>query len=239
LKLALLFFAPLVSGLSVFWLKNRVNWIFRFSLVFTGAFFLGITVLHILPEAFLGKSHFQTGLFILIGYSLQVIIEYFTSGIEHGHLHQKENSRLSVYGILVALCVHSLLEGTILSHDYAAHADHAGDSVFSGLLLHKITAAFALITVISQRLDNKSKVVICLLIFSSASPLGLFLAEAMHDRVNQEVLHAIYALVAGNFLQISTTIFFESTPGHEIKAKNLIAGGLGMGLAILIELIAS
>jgi zinc transporter ZupT len=231
-----LFLAPLFAGFMVNFIRDSASWLFRFTLVFTGAFFLGITVLHVLPEAYHFGTPFTIGIFILVGYVFQIFIEVFTSGVEHGHLHSHHHHRYpSVLGILIALCIHSLLEGSLLSHEFGSEGAHGGRSIFSGLLLHKMTAAFALATIIYGKNQKMREVVFALLIFSTASPVGWLLSDRFLVGQNEQLLQILYALVAGSFLQISTTIFFESTPEHEIRKKNLLAGGIGMSLAILAE----
>jgi len=87
-KLIVLLLAPLLSGLFIFLVPKGNSTNFKLLLVFAGSYLFSITVIHILPELYensLGLE--QIGLFVLIGFFLQQVLEYFTSGIEHGHLH--------------------------------------------------------------------------------------------------------------------------------------------------------
>jgi zinc and cadmium transporter len=45
----------------------------------------------------------------------------------------------------------------------------------------------------------------------------------------------LFAIVSGNFLHISTTIYFESSPDHSFHRKKILISLLGAALAILIE----
>jgi hypothetical protein len=45
----------------------------------------------------------------------------------------------------------------------------------------------------------------------------------------------VYALVCGNFLHISTTIVFESSPAHRFNGKKLTVAVLGALVAVAIE----
>ena len=61
---------------------------FKLFLVFAGSYLFSITVLHFLPELFSKDSnHFQVSFFILIGFFMQQLLDYFSSGTEHGHIH--------------------------------------------------------------------------------------------------------------------------------------------------------
>jgi hypothetical protein len=46
---------------------------------------------------------------------------------------------------------------------------------------------------------------------------------------------ALIAIAGGNFLHISTTIFFENSLNHRVNAQTLIAILTGLGLVVLLE----
>lgn len=52
LKLIVLFFTPLVSGLFIFLVPKGKNPNYKMVLVFAGAYLFAITVIHILPELY-------------------------------------------------------------------------------------------------------------------------------------------------------------------------------------------
>ena len=89
------------GGLAVFLPQKSVER-HRFWQVFSGAFLFALTVSHLLPELFamvFGKHGYKpsgvdlhlVGIFILLGYFLQSIIETLTKGVEHGHLHTHDH----------------------------------------------------------------------------------------------------------------------------------------------------
>jgi hypothetical protein len=45
-----------------------------------------------------------------------------------------------------------------------------------------------------------------------------------------------FAIVAGSFLQISTTIFIESDPNHKLDWRRFSISLLGAGAAVLAQL---
>src|SRR5690606_25433500 len=119
LKLLVLFFTPLISGLLIYLLPKGKGTNFRLLLVFAGSYLFAITVIHILPELY--QHHEEAGLiglFVLAGFFLQQLLEYFTSGIEHGHIHTSDahahdhsHQSISALVLLFALCIHAFLEG--------------------------------------------------------------------------------------------------------------------------------
>ena len=52
-------------------------------LTFSGAYLLAVTTQHLIPEVFSSKQDNSIGIFILIGFLFQIILEYFSKGIEH------------------------------------------------------------------------------------------------------------------------------------------------------------
>ncbi|MEY5044418.1 MAG: hypothetical protein RJA19_1645 [Bacteroidota bacterium] len=58
-------------------------------LAFGGAYLVGLLFLHLVPEAYANAPQ-TMGLFVLIGFLLQGLLEYVSQGVEHGHLHLEE-----------------------------------------------------------------------------------------------------------------------------------------------------
>lgn len=207
----------------------------RLPLIFAGSYLFAITIIHIIPELFsISPNPSQIGLYVLIGFFMQQFLEYFSSGVEHGHVHT--NKAVSVSGrtsIMVALFVHSFLEGTLLTHDSPFHAKHESYSLLLGIVLHKMPAAFALMATM-QGLGRRA--VYLLLLFSLASPLGLWLSD--YVLLSSESVLIVFAIVCGSFLHISTTIFVEASPEHHFGLNKILISLSGALLAILVEFLS-
>ena len=105
--------------------------------------------------------------------------------------------------------------------------------------MHRAPAAFALMTVLTFQLRSKSKALPYLVVFSLAAPVGLLISTYLSEL---EILTAsgltfLYALVSGNFLHISTTIVFESSPEHHFSARKLAVAVIGALAAVAVEYI--
>jgi zinc transporter ZupT len=253
LKFLVLFFTPLLSGLLIYLVPRKSKSTnFRLLLVFAGSYLFAITVIHILPELYSKHADFRfIGIFVLAGFFLQQLLEYFTSGIEHGHIHTGDEHHDHLHGhdhnhtkkasalvLLMALCVHAFLEGGML----AQPVDGMGpaydmNAILLGIALHRAPAAFALMTVLTAQLKSRTKAVPYLLGFSLAAPVGLFLSSYLtdHEILSATGLIYLYALVSGNFLHISTTIVFESSPEHRFNAMKMIVAVIGALFAVAVE----
>ena len=105
-----LILSVLLGGLLVSYLKtNYKTQTIKLTLAFSGGFLLSIVFCHLLPDLY--QHDFETtGFYILLGFLVQLILEYFSGGIEHGHTHS--NSRLNVpLSLFLALSIHSIIEG--------------------------------------------------------------------------------------------------------------------------------
>lgn len=257
LKLSVLFFTPLISGLLIYLIPTSKNSNFKLILVFAGSYLFAITVTHILPELYSQHQEVELiGLFVLAGFFLQQLLEFFTSGVEHGHLPSKQASHthdhhdhghhhshshqsVSALVLLLALCVHAFLEGGMLAQPVNAGSVYDMNAILLGIALHRAPAAFALMTVLAAQLHSKSKALPHLIVFSLAAPVGLILSTYF---VESEILSDagliyLYALVCGNFLHISTTIVFESSPEHRFNAKKMAVAVFGALVAVAVEYI--
>lgn len=251
IKLLVLFLAPLLSGLLIYLVPKGRNTNYKLLLVFAGSYLFAITVSHILPELYIQYDYVQMiGTFVLAGFFIQLVLEYFTSGIEHGHIHNHgphdhddhhnhhgHNKPLSAFVLLMALCIHAFLEGAMLAQPSEGGAVYNVNAVLLGIALHRAPAAFALMTVLVHQLGSIKKAMPYLVAFSLAAPVGLLLSNYLstQDLITRNGLVYLYALVCGNFLHISTTIVFESSPEHRFNALKLVAVLFGAVTAVGVE----
>lgn len=232
----------LSGGLVRFFPQHNQQWL-KLVLAFSGAYLFTLTVIHLLPEVIAAAPDPRAvGYYILAGFFLQLILEIFSQGIEHGHLHHQKPTDSIPYLLLFSLMIHSFLEGSILiqghGHAEAGHPPGATGNfyrILAGIALHHVPAAFALMSVLLSRLPDFKRALFYLSFFAIASPLGLWFSNyVLPDQVQSgRVYTALTGLVAGNFLHISTTILFETSPEHRFNRKKLLATLAGVLLSLL------
>ncbi|NMM49745.1 ZIP family metal transporter [Marinigracilibium pacificum] len=243
----ILIFFTVGAGLTAFYFGKKKLSFYKPALTFGGAYLFSITITHILPQVYYLKKEasLTLGIFILGGFFLQLLLENLSHGIEHGHRHafdiESKPFHPTAIALMVGLCIHSILEGTLIGHPYTIyhHHNHGDGSVLIGILLHKMPAAFALTLVIWESIKNMKIAIIYLVIFSIMSPIGMIAEYFMGkmELIAPENMSYIYALVSGSFLQISTTIFYETSPEHKINPTRFGIAIAGAALAILTEMI--
>jgi zinc and cadmium transporter len=243
-----LFLTVVLSGFLVkIFPPTNIKWL-KMALAFSGAYLFTITIIHLLPDVLINSTNgYGVGYWVLAGFFLQLILEIFSHGVEHGHIHHHEGRVGSMpFLLLGSLFVHSFLEGSILvehRHFLTGNSGHhANDNfyiVLMGVTLHHIPAAFALMSVLQSRLENFRKAFLWLLIFALGSPLGIIFSNIVlaQEAPDGLVYTALTGLVAGNFLHISTTILFETSPDHKFNRNKLVATLLGLVLALLSNFI--
>lgn len=243
----ILFLSALIPGALILRLPRFSNRRMNYFLVFAGAYLFAVTVIHLIPDLFLSQlDPFMIGLWILLGFFLQKILENFTSGVEHGHAHTHEKrSAKSIIYLLVALSIHSFLEGSIMTDSVHINhmegpqmADGSSPKILLGIVMHKIPATIALMALLLGTFKSKPRAFVMLLIFALASPLGLITADFLSHQsfLSQDNLTVFFAIVAGGFLQISTTIFIESDPQHKLNWQRFGVAVLGAGMAVIAQL---
>ncbi len=229
----LLFIVTCIGGSVPFWKKDWDERWMQYLLAFSGAFLLGITLLHLIPENIEQLGH-QAGILILAGFFLQQIIQRFTHGMEHGHLHLHGHTMLPVLPVFAGLGFHAFSEGIPLGITYADHNTLA--SLYLAVALHKLPEAMLITSAVLFSTKSKSKAGMMMMMFATITPIAALLSFYIGSRFEAVSGFIMYCIpvVAGSFLHIATTIFFESgTKSHEMNPKKWIAVLSGLGLAVL------
>lgn len=223
---ALLFFLmPLLAGAVLRVAKPDGRWLLLL-LSFSGAFLLGVVFLHMLPELYEAEGA-ELGLWVLGGFLLQVVLEFFSKGIEHGHVHVAHGKAMP-WLTLFSLCIHAYLEGIPF-----ADPQVAGNTPFlAGVVLHKVPMAIALAAVLQRSGTNPLRSWSVLLIFALSAPAGILTGLFAGEGMGISFLHHMLGLAIGMLLHIGTTIIFESAPEHRLDKARFAAVIVGALLAV-------
>lgn len=229
----LLFLSVIISGLSVLFV-NISSKNLKLILSFSGAFLFAICALHLIPEVYSsGTDH--VGVYILIGFFAQILLEFLSEGIEHGHIHvhkQHHKEQAFPYAMMIGLSVHSFLEGMPLANI----GNHSHDSLLTGIVMHNIPIAMALMTMLLQSHISKRNAILWLIVFALVTPLGTFTSYAIGQNMIEGFavyFDRIMGVVIGIFLHISTTILFESSENHRFNLIKFIIILMGAGFALM------
>jgi zinc transporter ZupT len=234
LNAAFLILSVIAGGLLVIFLERKnQQQLIKLSLAFSGGFLLAIAFIHFLPELYHDHTT-KIGFWILLGFLVQLFLEYFSGGIEHGHIHVHSDHKIP-YTLLFSLSVHSFIEGIPLAgFSEHVHEGHHHESLLLGIVLHQFPVAIALMTLLRKTNLSMKVCWILLAVFGMMTPMGMFLGWAMESGGEFEYMDLLLAIVVGMFLHISTTIIFETSENHKFNLAKLMAILMGVALTFLM-----
>lgn len=165
----------------------------------------------------------QIGLFIMLGIVFQIVLEYFSKGAEHGHVHVHEKMTSMPWLLFASLCLHALFEGMPVSqHTHLAWA----------IAIHHFPIAIILTLFFLQAELNKKFVFMFMIVFALMTPLGTYLSTNLSFLIDYYV--PISAFVIGILFHISSTIIFESSEGHKFNLAKLLAIIIGIAFGFFV-----
>jgi zinc transporter ZupT len=228
LPFLILFISVFSGGLCFFLFNKSNNTVLKLSLSFSGAYLFGITITHLMPEVYKGDNP-HIGIYILAGFLFQILLEFFSQGIEHGHIHvHKHHTQAFPFAMMLSLSIHAFFEGLPLADKEQQH------SLIMGIIMHHIPVAFALMSMLSQSGISRKGCLVALLLFAAMSPAGALTGIYLGDFLITSWYEKIMAIVIGIFLHISTTILFESDHDHRFNFFKLMIILAGVGLSLLM-----
>ncbi len=241
--LVLFFIAILGGGVLLLGRKITPSQM-KLLLAFSAAYLLALTFLHLLPEVMEGHAD-GIGFYILLGFLLQIVLDYFSQGIEHGHAHIHEHTGARFYWMVtISLWIHAFIEGMPFgaSEDmhvgHAHHHDHDHEhSLLVGIAFHKFTESFVFASLLLHLLKSKAKAWGALVMFAMVAPIGALIFHYTNGLAFLQMEHAlsvVMALLIGIILHVATTILFESEEGHRFNRMKFLVIILGMLCAAIL-----
>lgn len=201
--------------------KSKEN--FKLLLAFSGAFLLALTVFELLPSVYEDSNAKTVGVFIMLGILLQIFLEFFSKGAEHGHVHINSDNSAFPWMLFLSLCLHSFIEGFPIEEHH---------TILYGILIHKIPISIILSIFLLGSKIKLRNAIFFIVLFSLMTPLGSLASNSFDFSSEQYAI--ITALVIGVFLHISTVILFESSEGHKFNLHKLLVIIVGITIAYFI-----
>ena len=218
----LLIISVLIGALVVLVFKPS-NKITQLLLSFSGAYLLSVTILHLVPEVYIETNNTtRVGIFILTGIVIQSVLESFSKGAEHGHIHVHSYETKFPLLLFISLCIHAFSEGIPIQTEDA--------NLLWAIVVHKIPIAIVLTTFLIHNKYSNKTIFIFLFFFGLMSPLGVLVGDKV--AFFNDYYTEITALIIGVFLHISTIILFESSENHKFNLQKFIAILLGVFLTM-------
>lgn len=199
----------------------------KLILVISAGYLLAICVLELFPSVYVNYNNTNISIWILVGVFIQLILESFTKGVEHGHIHLHHNTKIP-YGLLIGLCIHAFIEGIPTNTNYHNHSH-----LLWAICIHNVPISFILSAQLFSSSLKPIKTIALLFLFALMSPLG----NIFGIYFSENYFHIFTAIVSGIFLHISSVIIFESNESHTFNIKKLIYVLLGVFIAYSTSII--
>ncbi len=220
-------------GIAVF-LKPSDKRNLKLLLAFSGSFLLSITVMHLIPELYTDgydghlahtghtASVRTLGICIMAGIVFQIILEYFSKGAEHGHVHGHGHLNHAPWGLFISLCLHAFLEGFAVQ----------GSDVAFGIAVHHLPISIILTSFFLNAGLRSGKIFFFMIAFAAMTPLGAYVSVTFPPLF--EFHRELTAIVIGILFHISSTIIFEASEDHKFNITKISMIVLGIVLAAFL-----
>ncbi|MEZ4798307.1 MAG: hypothetical protein R2809_00730 [Flavobacteriales bacterium] len=247
----LVLFLAAMLGAGIFFItRKQATQGIKLLLAFSAAYLLSLTLLHLFPELFESGIEYA-GWYVMGGFLLQVILDFFSHGVEHGHAHTHHHvGTRFLFMVMVSLWIHAFIEGMpfggemaghIHNHDHGAH-DHAGlhdhrGSLLIGISLHKVTETLVFAALLVNSGVKIGRALIWIVLFALVAPAGALFHHTMIDmdiHGIETLTPKVTGVLIGILLHVSTTIIFESEEGHKFNWMKFLAILIGIALAALV-----
>ena len=232
-NLFILFITVIIFGSLVFFIRyNQKN--LKLLLSFSGAFLIGIAFMVLAPEIFCNSLPYL-GLFVMIGFVIQLVLDLITEGAEHGHTHvHSDGEKISPFLLLMGLSIHAFLEGTPLISPIAKNIQN---SLVLGIVVHNIPISLTLMSLFLHYGLSKYKSILFLTVFALMTPLGAIFGKFVITDGITKYFPYIMAVVIGIFLHVSTSILFETAENHKYNLQKFATVIFGLIMAFGVSLI--
>jgi zinc transporter ZupT len=198
----------------------------KMLLAFSGSYLFSIVLLHFLPELYQEKGA-TIGLVVLAGFLLQILLDFYSTGLEHGHFHTSHfKAGVFPLGAIIGLFAHAFFEGLPIE---LQHSEEGHKTMLIAIILHKVPITVVLYALLNSIGLSRKKMWTAIILFAVMSPLGTLIGALIPAIAYYS--DYLTAFAVGIFLHVSTTILFESSHNHRYNLTKLLVVVLGMALA--------
>lgn len=227
--------AAFVTSFGLIVVAQKGYWSERHASLFAlaaGGMLLTLTITHIAPEAIERSS--QSGYLILGGFMVGLVINFVVTAVFGDD--DTRTSRASAATPVIAIAIHSFLDGIIYSVTFAASFE-AGVFTALSLILHEFPEGVIAFTILRRfGFSNRQSFTYAFLAAAATTPLGVVASGPFVFSLGAQMVGNLFAISAGLLLFVATGPLIMSPLKSQPKLRSLGALGAGIGLALLITL---
>lgn len=201
----------------------RTNGGFPRGEAFSSGVFLAISLTMLLPSSFHIFQQQLPEINYPIGSAIAIVAFLGLLAMEHMTMHTIESERIKVRNerlparIPLVMTTMIALPSFFLGTTLGMGDDTAATLIFIAIILHKGTAAFALMLTMVRSTLSRSQTAVLFTFFALTTPLGIILGGFIHNELDTSTVlikATVLSLGAGTFLYMGTL--------HEMKHASLI-----------------
>ncbi|MAN45159.1 MAG: zinc ABC transporter permease [Hyphomonas sp.] len=226
--------AAFVTTIGLIAVSTRGDWSARFSAVMglaAAGMLITLSLLHIAPEAF--ELSRNAPVYMLAGFLGGLVLHF---SLHTFFPERPDSARSAAITPILAIAIHSLLDGVIYSVTFAGSFS-SGVYAAVSLILHEFpegVIAFAILR--RHSFSNRQSFLFAFLAASATTPLGVLISSPFMYLMGPDVVGSLFAASAGLLLYVATGPLMEPLKG-EPPLRSLIALAVGVLTAVLISLL--
>lgn len=227
--------AAFVTTIGLIVVAQRSYWTERHAALFAlaaGGMLLTLTLTHIAPEA-IERSPGAWQLILggyLAGLFLNFTVTAFFGDEDAGP------SRMGAATPVIAIAIHSFLDGIIYSVTFAASFE-SGVLASLSLILHEFPEGVIAFTILRRfGFSNRQSFLFAFLAAAATTPAGVIASGPFVYTLGEETLGNLFAISAGLLLFVATGPLMTPLKTHP-PVRSLLALSAGVVIALLISLV--
>lgn len=226
--------AAFVTSIGLIIVAQKSYWSERHAALFVlaaGGMLLTLTLTHIAPEAIARST--TAPLLILAGFLGGLVLNFVVGSIFGDE--ETGLSRASATTPLVAIGIHSFLDGVIYAVTFAASFE-AGVFAAVSLILHEFPEGVIAFTILRRHgFTNRQSFLYAFLAAAATTPLGVIASGPFVYSMGTEMVGNLFAISAGLLLYVATGPLMAPLK-NQPPGRSMVALGAGVALALAITL---
>ncbi|MBZ0200287.1 MAG: ZIP family metal transporter [Ignavibacteriaceae bacterium] len=201
---------------------------------FSAGALLGAAAFTLLPESAQSINLLELVLGAATGYLLFYFISKYFSHVcpacSASHFDETTTKKFSeiVLTLLVALSIHSLLDGMALASGGAEHIQGENDSVFIAIMAHKFPEGLALAALMIGSNYTRKKILLSVAGVEAVTIVGAVLGQFIfQSNIPPAIMGAVMAHIAGGFVYLAVhAVFGEMIKSHKYLVITSFTAGI-------------
>jgi ZIP family zinc transporter len=230
--------AAFVTSIGLIAVSVRADWSERHSGLFAlaaGGMLITLSLLHIAPEAFELTS--KAPVFLLVGFLGGLLLNFSVRAFfPEAKMGDQVKNRAAAFTPLIAVAIHSFIDGIIYSVTFAASFSSGVFAALS-LILHEFPEGVIAYAILRRHgFANRRAFFYAFLAAALTTPLGVIASAPFVYGLGMETTGALFAVSAGLLLYVATGPLMA--PIHEeTPRRSFVALAVGVCVALMITLI--